>query len=174
MDIQKKYKLFKDGQTIVDLGAAPGGWSAEIAPLVHATEGSDGKVIALDLLDIEPIKHALILKGDFTQETTQKLLLQHLTQDALDGVVSDMAPSCMGHKETDHLRQINLARKAFVFAQDTLKPSGFFVTKFFQGSQEVTFLKDLRLVFEDVYIFKPKSSRDRSREMYAVCKGFKG
>ena len=175
-EIHQKYNLFQKGQVVVDLGAAPGGWSCVVAPLVQNAASPKGCVIAVDLLEMEAIQGVTFLQGDLMADTTQKALLDVVSAHGgvIDGVISDMAPSLTGHAATDHLRQMHLTGEALAFATKHLSKGGFFVVKIFQGSQEAAFLKSLRAAFKRVYTMKPDASRPKSREMYAVCCDFLG
>lgn len=170
LEIDEQMNLFKKGMKIVDLGAAPGGWT-QVA--VQAC-GSKSTVVALDLLPIEPIQGATIITGDFNDDGVYEQLLRELGDHKLDGVLSDMAPATTGHKQTDHLRIIGLAEVAFDFAKRTLAPGGFFVCKIFQGGATSELLVDLKKNFTRVKHIKPPSSRPDSSEMFVVAVGFRG
>ena len=168
-EIDQKYKILKAGQHIVDLGAAPGGWSQ------YAGRRLTGKctVVALDLLPIDPIDHVTILQGDFTEDAAEQALLA-LCPGGVDVVLSDMAPSVSGQAGVDHLRVMHLVELAHDFALKKLNSGGSFVCKIFMGGEEKKFAQILRQDFTHVHFFKPKASRAESREMFLVALGFKG
>lgn len=166
LEIQERDKLFKPGMTIVELGAAPGGWSELIARLV----GEQGRVIALDLLPIEPIKGVEFIQGDFCEELLLQELLQRLNNVKVDWVVSDMAPNMSGMDSVDQPRSMELVELALDLALRVLHPEGGFLTKAFQGEGFDAFLAETRRHFKKVVIRKPKASRGRSREVYILAK----
>lgn len=167
LEILEKDKLVRPGMTVVDLGAAPGGWSQVLAPLV----GSKGQVIALDILDMEPLRGAVLIRGDFSDESTLKLLEEQMGNRSIDLVVSDMAPNISGVGLVDQARSIHLAELALEFARDRLKPGGDLLVKVFQGAGLDEFRKQLTAAFASVAVRKPKASRDRSSEFYLLARG---
>lgn len=175
LEIQQSDKLIKPGMTVVDLGAAPGGWSQVAAGLV----GPKGKVIASDILAMEPIPGVDFIQGDFTQEACFNDILACLqagkgdSQYLADLVISDMAPNLSGMAAIDQPRSMYLIELAFDFARTTLKPGGALLTKVFQGEGFEALLKDARQEYSTVLNRKPDSSRSRSKEMYLLAKGFK-
>lgn len=170
IEINEKYKIIKSGQTVIDLGAAPGGWTQVIAEKV----GSKGRVIALDLQDIEAFSNpnVLIIKGDFEDELVQQQLAQHI--ELADVIVSDMAAAACGIPSVDHIRILNLLEAALNFSLTHLTKNGAFIAKVLRGGTEGELLKQLKLHFSKVVHFKPDSSRQDSAEMYVIAKGFKG
>lgn len=173
IEINDKYKFLKNGQTVVDLGAAPGSWAQFIARTFPKT-----KIFAMDLLDIVPINNVEFYKGDFTtdealQWLTEKLKLTENSDGVVDVVVSDMAPNTVGHQKTDHLRQMVLLEYAFDFACRALKPGGTFVAKSFTGGTTNDLLKKIKEHFEAVHHVKPNASRRDSVEMFIVATGYK-
>lgn len=172
IEIDDKYKILKKGQVVVDLGAAPGGWSQVIAERIHLNKPWGGKLLAIDLLDIKPIEGANILKQDFLSLTPEDIT-KWTNNIKVDVVLSDMAASSSGHTLTDHLRIIQLCEDAFLFAKEYLKEDGAFAAKILQGGTENELLKSLKVYFKQVKHFKPKSSRSDSAEMYVVCQGFR-
>lgn len=169
LEIDDKYKILKSGQRVIDLGAAPGGWTQIIAKKVLPK----GTVIALDLQDIVPFDdQVLIIKGDFEEQTVQTQLLEHM--DEADVIVSDMAAAACGIPAVDHLRIGNLLESSINFATQHLTKGGTFVAKVLIGGTEAKLLKLLKTHFSQVSHFKPNSSRKDSAEMYVVAKGFKG
>ena len=167
LEILDKDKLVRPGMTVVDLGAAPGGWSQVLAPLV----GAKGQVIALDLLEMEPLRGVVVIRGDFSEDSTLKLLDQHTGDRSIDLVVSDMAPNISGVGLVDQARSIHLAELALEFSRDRLKPGGDLIVKVFQGSGLDEFRKALSIAFGSVAVRKPKASRDRSSEFYLLARG---
>ena len=172
LEIQQKYKLLKQGQTLVDLGAAPGGWSQVIASEIKLGKNPNSNLIALDLLEWESLPDVTFIQGDFTDEETL-LKLQSSCPTGIDGVLSDMAPNNTGHKQTDHLRIVALLEEALLFAQETLKKGGFFVAKSLQGGGQNEIVQTLKKSFEKVSHFKPPASRKESPEVYVVAQLFK-
>ncbi len=168
IEIDEKYKIFKPGQRVIDLGAAPGGWTQVIARKVLPK----GVVVALDLQDIEPLdEQVLILKGDFQEEAMQQQLATHMIE--ADVIVSDMAAAACGIPAVDHLRISNLLEAAINFAANHLARGGAFVAKVLMGGTEAELLQLLKEHFLTVLHFKPNSSRKDSAEMYVVARGFK-
>lgn len=170
LEIQKKDRLFKPGMSVVDLGAAPGGWSQVAAELV----GSKGKVLASDLLAMDPLHGVNFVKGDFTETSVFEEILSRLGGEAADLVISDMAPNLSGVKDIDQPRVMCLAELALDMAQTILKPGGCFLVKVFQGEGYETFLQQIKGSFVSVKARKPNASRARSREVYLLARGFRG
>jgi 23S rRNA (uridine2552-2'-O)-methyltransferase len=166
LEILEKDKLVRPGMTVVDLGAAPGGWSQVLAPLV----GAKGQVIALDILEMEPLRGVAVIRGDFSEEATLKLLEEQSGNRSIDLVVSDMAPNISGVGLVDSARSIHLAELAHEFARDRLKPGGDLLVKVFQGAGLDEFRKELTTTFNSVAVRKPKASRDRSSEFYLLAR----
>ena len=171
LEIDDKYKLFKPGGRVVDLGAAPGGWAQVAAKRVQSEEGR-GKVIGIDLLPIDPIPGVVFEQMDFNDEDAPERLKAMLGGPA-DVVMSDMAANTTGHKKTDHLRIIGLAELAVAFAREVLAPNGAFVAKVFQGGLETALLNDLKRDFTTVRHVKPAASRADSSELYVLATGFR-
>ena len=167
LEILEKDKLVRPGMTVIDLGAAPGGWSQVLAPLV----GAKGQVIALDILEMEPLRGAVVIRGDFSVESTLKLLEEQLGGRSIALVVSDMSPNISGVGLVDQARSIHLAELALEFARDRLKPDGDLLVKVFQGAGLDEFRKQLGVAFASVAVRKPKASRDRSSELYLLARG---
>jgi 23S rRNA (uridine2552-2'-O)-methyltransferase len=170
IEIDDKYKLMKPGQRIIDLGAAPGGWSQVAAARVG--EGR-GRVIAIDLLEMDPIEGAEFRQMDFHDPEAPRLLREWLGGLA-DGVLSDMAANATGHRKTDQLRIIGLVELAADFASEVLAPGGFFLAKVLQGGAEGELLACLKREFATVRHVKPKASRADSAELYLLATGFRG
>ncbi len=166
LELDAKDRLFSPGQTIVDLGAAPGSWS-EVA--VRQT-GPGGRVIAIDLLEMAPLEGVTFICGDFGESAALAQLERALGGSKVDLVLSDMAPNISGVPATDQARSLQLAELATDFAVEHLKPGGALLVKVFQGAGFPEFLKALRGRFETVASRKPGASRDRSREMYLLAR----
>jgi 23S rRNA (uridine2552-2'-O)-methyltransferase len=171
IEIDDKYKLMKPGQRIIDLGAAPGGWSQVAAARVEAGEGR-GRVIAIDLLEMDPIEGAEFRQMDFHDPEAPRLLREWLGGLA-DGVLSDMAANATGHRKTDQLRIIGLVELAADFASEVLAPGGFFLAKVLQGGADGELLARLKREFATVRHVKPKASRADSAELYLLATGFR-
>jgi 23S rRNA (uridine2552-2'-O)-methyltransferase len=169
-EINAKDRLLRPGMSVVDLGAAPGGWSQFAAEKV----GKSGTIIALDILPVEAIQGVTVIQGDFQDEAVLDQLLDALAGNPVDLVLSDMAPNMSGARVVDQPRAMYLAELALDTARRVLRPGGVFVTKLFMGAGFDEYQKAARASFAGVASRKPKASRDRSRELYLVCKGFKG
>lgn len=167
MEIDDKAKLLRPGMAVVDLGAAPGGWSQVAAERV----GNGGRVLALDLLDMAPVAGVEFVKGDFREDAMLAELTLRLAGRPLDLVISDMAPNISGIAATDQARSVLLAELALEFAARHLKPGGNFLVKTFQGQGFDAFRREMTGIFEKVVVRKPKSSRDRSSEVYLLGTG---
>ena len=172
IEIDEKYHLLKPGQRVVDLGAAPGGWSQVAARKVGSAEGR-GRVVGIDLLPIDPLPGVDFVELDFLDEAAPKKLEEWLG-GAADVVMSDMAANTTGHKKTDHLRIVGLAEAAIQFAREILAPGGTFLAKVIQGGTESRLLADLKRDFATVRHVKPAASRSDSAELYVLATGFRG
>ncbi len=172
LEIAEKHKLFRPGQRIVDLGAAPGGWSQVAAAETGARQGR-GRVIAIDLLEMDPIEGVEFRTMDFHHADAPERLRQWLGGLA-DGVISDMSANATGHRKTDHLRIVGLVELAADFACEVLAPGGFFLAKVLQGGAEGELLARLKREFASVRHLKPKASRADSAELYLLATGFRG
>ena len=170
IQLNEKDRLIRPGMLVVDLGSAPGGWSQVAARLV----GAKGRVLATDILPMEPLKNVDFIQGDFTEEAVLKQVLDWLGDNKPDVVLSDIAPNISGIDSADQASSMYLVELALDMARQGLKPKGDFVAKVFQGTGSEEFLKDLRTSFDKVLIRKPAASRSRSREVYMVAKGFEG
>ncbi|MBN9277608.1 MAG: RlmE family RNA methyltransferase [Hyphomicrobium sp.] len=173
IEIDDKYHILKPGQRIVDLGAAPGGWTQVAAQRVKAVEGR-GQVIGIDYLPVDPIPGATILELDFLADDAPDKLKALLRDGGADVVLSDMAAPTTGHASTDHLRIMALAEAAAQFATEVLAPGGAFIAKVFQGGTERALLDMLKRDFAIVRHVKPKASRADSSELYVLATGFRG
>jgi 23S rRNA (uridine2552-2'-O)-methyltransferase len=172
IEIDDKHKILKRGARVVDLGAAPGGWSQVAAERIGAEKGL-GKIVAIDLLDIEPIQHVLFAQMDFNDEDAPARLKEMLGGQA-DVVLSDMAANTIGHRQTDHLKIVALVEMAAEFAREVLAPGGSFLAKVLQGGTEGELLALLKRDFKSVKHIKPPASRKDSAELYVRATGFRG
>jgi len=172
IEINDRYKLLKKGQKVIDLGAAPGGWSQVAARLVGSRDEKPS-VIGIDYLYVDPLPGVILLEMDFLDEQAPQKLLDALG-DRPDVVLSDMAAPTTGHRRTDHLRTAHLCEVAAEFAVSVLKPGGHFLTKTFQGGTENQLLAVLKKNFKSVHHVKPPASRAESVELYLLAREFKG
>lgn len=169
MEIDDKDKLIKPGMTVVDLGSAPGSWS-QVA--VQRLKGH-GKVIALDILDMQPIGAVTFIQGDFREESVLRVLEEKINNTPVDLVIADMAPNISGVKDVDQAGAAYLTELALDFSKDWLKPGGNFLVKVFIGAGFEEILQNMRQMFDKVVTRKPKASRDRSSEVYLLGLGRK-
>ena len=169
LEIAERDHLFKRGMIVVDLGAAPGGWSELVLQFV----GPRGRVIALDLLPIVPIEGVEIIQGDFSDEAILQALCEKISFAKVDWVISDMAPNTSGHESVDIPCSMHLAELAFDFALKNLKPTGGCLIKVFQGEGFDALFKEMKRAFKTVVTRKPKASRPRSREVYILARELK-
>ncbi|MGQ0674063.1 MAG: RlmE family RNA methyltransferase [Hyphomicrobium sp.] len=176
-EIDDKHRVLKPGMAVIDLGAAPGGWSQIAAQRVRALDGAAGQrgqVVAIDYLGMEPLPGVDILELDFLDPSAEAELKSRLKSGSADVVLSDMAAPTTGHTKTDHLRIMGLAETAAHFACDVLKPGGTFLCKVFQGGTERELLELLKRSFASVRHIKPPASRAESAELYVLASGFRG
>ena len=169
LEVDKRDRLFQPGQVVVDLGAAPGGWSQVAVERV----GDKGRVIASDILPMDSLAGVEFIEGDFTEAEVLQRILHTLGESQADIVISDMAPNMSGMAAVDIPRAMYLTELALDMACRVLRPGGVFVTKVFQGEGFDEVLRDMKAAFASVSTRKPDASRSRSREQYQVCKGFK-
>lgn len=172
IEMDEKLHVLKRGMRIVDLGAAPGGWSQVAAKKIGAAEGQ-GKIVAIDLLEMDAVTGVMFAQMDFLDPTAPERLFAMLDGKA-DLVMSDMAANTTGHKKNDHLKIIALVELAADFARQVLAPGGAFIAKVFQGGTEGTLLADLKRDYAQVRHLKPAASRADSAELYLVATGFRG
>jgi 23S rRNA (uridine2552-2'-O)-methyltransferase len=170
LEIQEKDRLIRPGMSVIDLGAAPGGWSQVTSRLI----GGQGRLIASDILEMDSIPDVTFIQGDFTQDEVLQRILEAVGDSHVDLVISDMAPNMSGTPAVDMPRAMFLCELALDLATRVLKPGGDFLIKIFQGEGFDVYLKDVRSKFDKVQMRKPSSSRDRSREQYLLGRGFKG
>jgi 23S rRNA (uridine2552-2'-O)-methyltransferase len=173
IEINERYKLLHKGQRVVDLGAAPGGWSHVAAGIVGST-AANPLVVGIDFLEMDPIEGVVFLKKDFTDDDAPQLLRDALGGHRPDLVLSDMAAPTTGHRPTDHIRIMALVEIAADFAVEVLAPGGTFVAKVFQGGTEHELLALLKRHFTTTLHAKPPASRSESAETYLVARGFRG
>ncbi len=166
-EIAERDQLFKPGMTVIDLGAAPGGWSQVAIEKI----GKSGRVFALDILEMPSLSGVTFIQGDFSEEAILRKFKTCLGNYPIDLVISDMSPNIAGIGVSDHARSSYLAELALMFSREQLNPGGNFLVKFFQGSNFDQYLKDMRESFKKVVVRKPKASRDRSSELYLLGLG---
>lgn len=170
LEIQEKYKLIRPGMSVVDLGAAPGGWSQVTSRLI----GGQGRLIASDILEMDSIPDVQFVQGDFTEDAVLAQILEAVGNSQVDLVISDMAPNMSGTPEVDMPKAMFLCELALDLAERILKPGGNFVIKIFQGEGFDVYLKDARKKFDKIQMIKPDSSRGSSREQYMLAWGYRG
>ena len=164
IEIDEKFKIFKGGLTVIDIGAAPGSWSQ------YANKVSkNGKLISIDLKKMEPIGSSLQIQGDFTEEGVQQEIKKNTTSK-VDVVMSDMAVNTTGIKNIDSIQTGELCKEAMVFAKDLLNENGYFISKIFMGGTFNEIVAEGKKYFKEVKVFKPKSSRKDSKESFIICK----
>lgn len=168
LEIDEKDRLLRPGMTVVDLGAAPGGWSEVAAQRV----GEKGRVIALDILSMDSLPGVTFIQGDFRDEEPYNALLEVLDGSPVDLVMSDMAPNISGMKGVDQPRAMYLAELALELARNVLKPGGGLLIKVFNGEGLDAFKRELRKEFDQIIVRKPKASRPRSAEIYLLARGY--
>ena len=164
IEIDEKFKIFKGGLTVIDIGAAPGSWSQYAYKIVK-----NGKLISIDLKKMEPIGSSLQIQGDFTEEGVQEEIKKN-TISKVDVVMSDMAVNTTGIKNIDSIQTGELCKEAMVFAKDLLNENGYFISKIFMGGTFNEIVAEGKKYFKEVKVFKPKSSRKDSKESFIICK----
>ena len=167
IEIDEKFKIFKGGMSVIDIGAAPGSWSQYVSKVVK-----NGKIISIDLKDMEKIKSTIQIKGDFTQEKIQNLIKKYLNNKS-DVVMSDMAVNTTGIKNVDAIQTGELCKEAMIFSKEVLSDKGFFVSKIFMGSTFNEIVALGKKFFKEVKVFKPKSSRKDSKESFIICRNLR-
>jgi 23S rRNA (uridine2552-2'-O)-methyltransferase len=167
IEIDEKFKIFKGGLTVIDIGAAPGSWSQYASKVVK-----NGKIVSIDLKEMEPIDNTVQIKGDFTEDETQQKIKEFLTGKS-DVVMSDMAVNTTGIKNIDSIQTGELCKEAMVFSKDIISSSGFFVSKIFMGGSFNEIVQLGKKIFKEVKVFKPKSSRKDSKESFIICKNLR-
>jgi 23S rRNA (uridine2552-2'-O)-methyltransferase len=164
IEIDEKFKIFKGGLTVIDIGAAPGSWSQYANKVAK-----NGKLISIDLKKMEPIGSSLQIQGDFTDEGTQEEIKKNINSK-VDVVMSDMAVNTTGIKNIDSIQTGELCKEAMVFAKDLLSKNGYFISKIFMGGTFNEIVAEGKKYFKEVKVFKPKSSRKDSKESFIICK----
>ena len=164
IEIDEKYKIFKGGLTIIDIGAAPGSWSQ-----YAEKTAKNGKLISIDLKKMEPIGSSIQIQGDFTEENVQEEIKKNTTSK-VDVVMSDMAVNTTGIKNIDSIQTGELCKEAMIFAKDLLNENGYFISKIFMGGTFNEIVAEGKKYFKEVKVFKPKSSRKDSKESFIICK----
>jgi 23S rRNA (uridine2552-2'-O)-methyltransferase len=167
IEINEKFKIFKGGLTVIDIGAAPGSWSQYASKVVK-----NGKIISIDLKEMEPIDNTVQIKGDFTEDETQQKIKEFLTGKS-DVVMSDMAVNTTGIKNIDSIQTGELCKEAMIFSKDIISNGGFFVSKIFMGGSFNEIVQLGKKIFKEVKVFKPKSSRKDSKESFIICKNLR-
>ena len=167
IEIDEKFKIFKGGISVIDIGAAPGSWSQYASKVVKS-----GKIISIDLKKMEEIKNTTQIKGDFTDLEVQEQIKNHLKKGS-DVVMSDMAVNTTGIKNIDSIQTGELCKEALVFSKDVISEKGFFISKIFMGSTFNEIVALGKKFFRDVKVFKPKSSRKDSKESFIICKNLR-
>ena len=166
-EIDEKFRIFKGGMSVLDIGAAPGSWSQYVAKVVKS-----GKIISIDLKEMENIENTLQIQGDFTSIDTQDQIKEYLKKKP-DVVMSDMAVNTTGIKNIDSIQTGELCKEAMVFSKDVISEKGFFISKIFMGSTFNEIVALGKKIFKEVKVFKPKSSRKDSKESFIICKNLR-
>ena len=164
IEIDEKFKIFKGDMFVIDIGAAPGSWSQYVSKVVK-----NGKLISIDLKEMDEIKNTTLIKGDFTDENIKSKIKNFLNKKP-DVIISDMAVNTTGIKDLDSLQTGELCKESIYFAKDVLSKNGFFVSKIFMGSSFNEIVALSKKTFKEVKVFKPKSSRKDSKESFIICK----
>ena len=167
IEIDEKFKIFKGGICVVDIGAAPGSWSQYVSKIVKS-----GKIISIDLKEMEKISNTIQIKGDFTEKDTQNHIKSYLNKKA-DIVMSDMAVNTTGIKNIDSIQTGELCKEAIIFAKEVISEKGFFISKIFMGSSFNEIVALGKKIYKEVKVFKPKSSRKDSKESFIICKNLR-
>ena len=164
IEIDKKFKIFKGDMTVIDIGAAPGSWSQYASKVVK-----NGKIISIDLKEMQEIQNTIQIRGDFTERDIQNLIKSYLNKVS-DVVMSDMAVNTTGIKNIDSIQTGELCKEAMIFSKEVISEKGFFISKIFMGSTFNEIVALGKKIFRDVKVFKPKSSRKDSKESFIICK----
>ena len=167
IEINEKFKIFKGGMCVLDIGAAPGSWSQYASKVVK-----NGKIISVDLKDMREIKNTIQIEGDFTDNDTQTQIKSYIT-NKLDVVMSDMAVNTTGIKNLDSMQTGELCKEAIIFSKDVISEKGFFISKIFMGNTFNEIVALGKKFFREVKVFKPKSSRKNSKESFIICKNLR-
>jgi 23S rRNA (uridine2552-2'-O)-methyltransferase len=164
IEINEKFKIFKGGLSVIDIGAAPGSWSQYVSKVVKS-----GKIISIDLKEMESIQNTIQIKGDFTENVFQEEIISKLT-NKVDVVMSDMAVNTTGIKDIDSIQTGELCKTAMIFSKEVISNQGFFISKIFMGRSFNEIIDLGKKIFKEVKVFKPKSSRKDSKESFMICK----
>ena len=168
IEIDEKFKIFKGGMSVIDIGAAPGSWSQYVSKTVK-----NGKLISIDLKDMENIKNTIQIKGDFNEHDVQMKIKSNLNNKEPDVIMSDMAVNTTGIKNIDSIQTGELCKEAMIFSKDIITKKGFFISKIFMGSTFNEIVALGKKIFKQVKVFKPKSSRKDSKESFIICKNLR-
>ena len=168
IEIDEKFKIFKGGMSVIDIGAAPGSWSQYVSKTVK-----NGKLISIDLKDMENIKNTIQIKGDFNEHDVQIKIKSKLNNKEADVIMSDMAVNTTGIKNIDSIQTGELCKEAMIFSKDIITKKGFFISKIFMGSTFNEIVALGKKIFKEVKVFKPKSSRKDSKESFIICKNLR-
>ena len=164
IEINQKFKILKNGISLIDLGSAPGSWSQYLSKNIK-----NGKILSIDIKKIDPINNVFQIKGDFTQISNQELIKNHFNSK-IDVVLSDMAENTTGNKNVDDISTGELCKKAMFFAKEILNKNGIFVSKIFMGSSFKEIISESKSIFKETRVYKPMSSRKDSKESFIICK----
>ena len=164
IEINQKFKILKNGISLIDLGSAPGSWSQYLSKNIK-----NGKILSIDIKKIDPIDNVFQVKGDFTQISNQELIKNHFNSK-IDVVLSDMAENTTGNKNVDDISAVELCKKAMFFAKEILNKNGIFVSKIFMGSSFKEVISESKSIFKETRVYKPMSSRKDSKESFIICK----
>ena len=167
IEINEKFKIFKGGMNVIDIGAAPGSWSQYVSKIVKS-----GKIVSVDLKEMEEIINTIQIKGDFTEKITQDKIKEYLNKKS-DVVMSDMAVNTTGIKNIDSIYTGELCKEAMIFSKDVISEKGFFISKIFMGGTFNEIVALGKKIFKEVKVFKPKSSRKDSKESFIICKNLR-
>ena len=167
IEIDEKFKIFKGSMNVIDIGAAPGSWSQYASKVVK-----NGKIISIDLKEMEKIKNTIQIKGDFTEQNIQNEIKSHLSKGS-DIIMSDMAVNTTGIKNIDSIQTGELCKEAMIFSKDVICEKGFFISKIFMGNSFNEIVALAKKIFKEVKVFKPKSSRKDSKESFIICKNLR-
>jgi len=165
IEIDEKFKIFKGGMSVIDIGAAPGSWSQYVSKTVK-----NGRIISIDLKDMDNIKNTIQIKGDFNEHDVQIKIKSNLNNKKPDVIMSDMAVNTTGIKDIDSIQTGELCKEAMIFSKDIISKDGFFISKIFMGSTFNEIVALGKKIFKEVKVFKPKSSRKDSKESFIICK----
>jgi 23S rRNA (uridine2552-2'-O)-methyltransferase len=167
IEIDEKFKIFKGGMTVIDIGAAPGSWSQYACKVVK-----NGKIISVDLKEIEKIQNSIQIRGDFTEKDIQNQIKKYLDKGS-DVIMSDMAVNTTGIKNIDSIQTGELCKEAMIFSKEIISEKGFFISKIFMGGSFNEIVALAKQIFKEVRVFKPKSSRKDSKESFIICKNLR-